>query len=109
MKAKKPPKLTEKQFQAQVCKLAQMLGWRIYHTYDSRRSQPGFPDLVLVHRGKQRVIFAELKTSTGKLSIHQKLWLQELAAVASVAESVEVCVWRPENWPEIEQQLSRIA
>ena len=48
-----------------VVDLARTLGWRVYHTYDSRRSQPGFPDLVLV---RERILFLELKSETGKLS-----------------------------------------
>lgn len=38
----------EKVFQAQVLDLAHLSGWLCYHTHNSRRSAPGFPDLVLV-------------------------------------------------------------
>src|SRR5688572_19177552 len=41
---------TERAFQAQVVKYARLMGWTAYHTHDSRRSQAGFPDLVLVRR-----------------------------------------------------------
>jgi len=33
----------EKEFMASVVELATVLGWRSYHTHDSRRSAPGSP------------------------------------------------------------------
>jgi hypothetical protein len=66
----------EKQFQTAVVDMARWLGWSVYHTHDSRRSEPGFPDLVLV---SDRVIFAELKTTTGVLAPAQRRWLERLA------------------------------
>ena len=44
--------VTEKEFQAVVVEYAQRLGYMVYHTYDSRRSQRGFPDLVMVKEGR---------------------------------------------------------
>lgn len=41
-------RISEKEFQAQVLDLARLTGWLCYHPHDSRRSAPGFPDLVLV-------------------------------------------------------------
>lgn len=70
--------VTEKQLQQQVIDLARICGWqRRYHTYRSTRSEPGFPDLVLV---RERIVFLELKTETGKLSPAQRDWLRDLAA-----------------------------
>ena len=63
----------EANFQATVIELAELHGWRVYHTHDSRRSQPGFPDLTLVRR--YRLIFAELKREGGKLTAEQTAWL----------------------------------
>lgn len=37
----------EKDFQQRVINLAESLGYLVYHTHDSRRSQPGFPDQKL--------------------------------------------------------------
>ena len=39
---------SEEDYQAQIIDLAKKLGWRVYHTRDSRRSEPGFPDLILI-------------------------------------------------------------
>ena len=53
--------MTESQFQSAVIELAKLNGYRlIYHTHDSRRSVPGFPDLVLVSEHRQRALFREL-------------------------------------------------
>jgi hypothetical protein len=105
---------SEAQFQAAVADLAERLGWLVYHTHDSRRSNPGFPDLVLVRR--DRLIFAELKTEKGKVKPAQAQWLDALRAATvnlidpaaqalGVKAGVGVYVWRPGDWPEIERVL----
>ena len=86
--------MTEKQLQEAVIACAKLLGWRVYHTWDSRRSAPGFPDLVLVLPGS-RLIFAELKTETGKVSDAQNQWLDDLG---SVTWDTEEYIWRPRHW-----------
>lgn len=83
--------VTEKQFQNTVQQLAQLKGWSYYHTHDSRRSQPGYPDLTLWHTTQGRIIFAELKTMKGRLTQDQRRVLNELR-LTGVAE---VYVWRP--------------
>lgn len=95
---KKP---NEASFQAQVVKLAKLLGWRHYHTHDSRRSPGGFPDLVLVKKGRL-VIYAELKSDTGKPTEEQTSWLDDLRAAAGL----HVYLWRPSDFPEIVRILS---
>jgi len=93
-------KLTERQFQKQIVDLAQMLGWRVYYVPDSRRSPAGFPDIVLLKRG--RLIFAELKTEKGRLRSRQKEWLNDLK---TLGQGVKAFCWRPSNWEEIEETL----
>lgn len=80
--------MTEKDLQKSITQAAKTFGWRVYHTYNSRRSEPGFPDLVMV-RGS-RVIFAELKTAKGRISDAQTEWLTALSRTHS-----EVYLWRP--------------
>jgi hypothetical protein len=66
----------EHEWQSQVVELAQTLGWkRIYHTFNSRRSAHGFPDLVLI---RDRVLFLELKREKTKLTDPQKGWIRAL-------------------------------
>ncbi len=54
-----PAPLSERDSLQQVKDLARLCGWRVYHTLNSRGSDPGFPDLVLP-RGSS-LVFAELK------------------------------------------------
>lgn len=89
----------EADFQKQVIQVAERFGWLVYHTYDSRRCAPGFPDLVLV-KGS-RVIFAELKSHRGRLTPEQKAWIEALER----AEEVEAMVWKPKDWRNIERIL----
>ena len=91
--------MTEKDFQKKVITLARKLGYKVFHDYDSLRNTAGFPDLVLV--GKH-VIFAELKTNTGRLTSPQEQWIQAL----SLAEGVYTCVWRPKDWESITKILT---
>ncbi len=83
----------EADFQAQLITAARRLGWRVYHTRDSRRSEPGFPDLVLASPRQRRVIFAELKTDTGHLSDDQSWWIGALTMAGQ-----ETYVWHFSDW-----------
>lgn len=94
-------KETEKSFQNTVVQYAKLMGWLVYHTYDSRRSESGFPDLVLVRDGE--IIFAELKTNKGKVSESQVKWLDELQKCSS--DNVSVMVFRPSDWEQVKGTL----
>ena len=91
--------MTEKQFQTQIVMVAKANGWTVYHTYDSRRSEPGFPDLVLV---RDRVLFRELKTDAGRMSKAQEAWGQKLTEAGA-----DFKVWRPKDTPEIIKELMK--
>ena len=84
--------MTENALQNQFDALAAALGWRSYHTHDSRRSPGGFPDSCLVHARQRRLLFVELKTMGGKTSTKQDGWIADLAAAG-----VEVHVLRPDH------------
>ena len=88
----------EKELAAAVAKLAKEHGWKRYHTYNSRKSEAGFPDEVLV---RERVVYAELKSADGKLSADQLNWRDALLEAGQ-----EWYEWRPEDWPEIFALLS---
>lgn len=91
--------MTEAQFQSTVIEMAKALGWRTYHTHDSRRSAPGFPDLVLV---RDRIVYLELKTATGKVSHDQADWIAALTAAGGTA-----LVVRPQDINAIEHALRK--
>jgi hypothetical protein len=98
----KPPALTEKQFQAQIISLAKTLGWEVYHPFLSVFSERGWPDLSMVYEGRGRLLFAELKSETGKLTEHQEKWLALLRSTG-----VEVYLWRPADFDEIVEILQQ--
>lgn len=100
MKVSKPLReLDEKEFTGLVIGtqsnpgVARMFGWRVYHTLRSKGSQPGFPDWTLA---RDRVLFLELKTETGKVSAAQAEWLAALNAA-----HVEAYVVRPQHFDAI--------
>ena len=92
--------MTESELQANIRELAKLLGWLTYHTHDSRRSEPGFPDLVLVGHG--RMLVRELKDARGRVSDEQRDWLE-----AFDRAGVDQGVWRPADWLDgtIEREL----
>lgn len=92
--------LTEKDFQERVLHYARLNGWLCYHTWNSQRSQPGFPDLTLVRPGE--LVFAELKKETGRVSQAQQGWIDLLDTTEAQAY-----IWRPSDWPVIEEVLRR--
>jgi hypothetical protein len=94
------PKITERQFMGKVEQLAEYCGWWVWHDNDSRRNRAGWPDLVLLRPG--RLIFAELKTDTGKLSAEQRRILSMLKMAGQ-----EVYIWRPTDFETIRGILKR--
>ena len=80
------PDITEAQFQRQVEALLKQYGWKFYHTHDSRRSVPGFPDLIAV-RG-HLMLALELKVGYAKPTPEQVEWLQALDKVYGVQAMV---------------------
>ncbi len=98
--------ISEKAFTAQVIKLARWYKWRSAHFRSAmtkggrwvtavQGDGVGFPDLVLLRH--KRAIFAELKSSKGKITAEQDEWLR-MAAIAGI----EIHVWRPGDIDKIE-------
>ena len=85
----------EKQFMQAVMDAARLTGWMAFHPFDSRRSEPGFPDLTLVHP-ERGLIFAELKTARGRASPAQQRWIAALRDAGA-----RVYLWRPDDWDDI--------
>ena len=97
--------ITEKEFQATVIDLARTYGWIVGFTYDARKSEPGEPDLRMVHPVQRRVIFAELKTTKGRLTKGRmnkagSRWLpgqDEWGDALASCPGVEYYLWRPDG------------
>lgn len=119
-------RMTEKQFQDKVVAYAILNGWLVHHVKPGMtgrgqwltnvQGHPGFPDLVLAHPGRwdinpargpvrPQIMFAELKAAKGRTSEAQKKWLQTLDEISVLTTGVYVEVWRPSDWPRIEQLL----
>jgi hypothetical protein len=82
--------MTETQLLAAVRDLCQLRGCMTYHTHRSDRSEPGFPDLVILTRTS--VLYRELKTTKGRLTTAQAAWLDRLTSLGADAG-----VWQPEH------------
>lgn len=92
--------VSEREFMEQVRQLAELQGFLIYHTHDSRRSNPGFPDLFCVRNGKALAI--ELKVGHNRLTTAQEEWLVQLQAVPGI----ETFIFRPDDWSRLEEVLT---
>jgi hypothetical protein len=82
--------MSEAALQSAVLELAAWYGIACYHTHDSRRSQPGYPDLTIAG---SRVIWRELKSGRGRLSPAQVEWGERLQLAGC-----DWAVWRPADW-----------
>lgn len=91
--------VTEKQLQDTVIRMAKVLDWLVYHTFDSRRSEPGFPDLCLVHP-EHGTVFLELKREKGRVSKYQQRWIDTLLTAGQRAYVI-----RPSDMDFVEQLL----
>lgn len=87
-----------------VTDLATWAGWTWHHETDSRKTRAGFPDLVLVHPRKRRVLWVELKSATGRLRTEQRHWRDVLTAAGE-----DYRLWRPTDWTDgtIREELTR--
>lgn len=94
--------MTEADWQSLVVGVARLHGWMTWHTRDSRGSDPGWPDLVLARPATGEVIFVELKSERGKVTISQQGALDALAACG-----VETAVWRPSDEAAVMERLRK--
>lgn len=107
---------TETGFQGAVIDLAHLMGWTVAHFRPAMTAHgwrtpvqadgKGWPDLFLVR--PPRLVVAELKRDAPtaharekQLSDDQRVWLRLFEGCAAV----EVHVWRPADWPDIERVL----
>lgn len=93
--------MSERDFMASVIDLARLNGFLVYHTHDSRRSAPGFPDIVAI-RGED-LLAIETKSQRGRLTPDQEHWLRAFAGV----ERVQALLVKPAGWDELAALLSR--
>ena len=99
-----PATIAEAAFQARVTDLCDWLNLWWHHTPDSRRSNAGMPDLLIVNLETGALLFAELKTQKGKVSAKQTKVLFAIDRGGN-----EAVVWRPDDWDQIAERLRRLA
>jgi hypothetical protein len=97
-------RMSEADLLACVTECGKWLGWKVYHTRFSLGSSRGFPDVCLVNRRQQRVLFVELKSSRGKFTPEQAAWICDLQE----CPGVETYIWTPQQWRDgtVERILS---
>ncbi|KKM13922.1 hypothetical protein LCGC14_1711380 [marine sediment metagenome] len=92
----------EEDYQQQIIDLARTLGWRVYHTYDSRRSAHGFPDLILI-RGIT-LLALEVKSAGAKEPPPEQVgWIGAFKQVRRVHADFVY----PEHWDDLKDTLQR--
>lgn len=81
--------MSEEELDSEINKRCRVRNLWTYHTYDSRRSEKGWLDRVIVGA---HVAFRELKTERGRLSSEQLDVIARLEAAGA-----DVGVWRPSD------------
>lgn len=103
--------LTEAQFAQVVIQAARGWGWLVGYTRDSRKSEPGEPDLRMIR--PPRVVWAELKREKGRLSRGRwnksgNRWLpgqDDWADLLRQCSGVEYYLLRPSDWERVVEIL----
>jgi hypothetical protein len=95
--------MTEKGLQASIIEMCRLFGLAWYHTFDSRRSARGWPDLAIC--GKRGFITRELKADRRTTTPEQEYWGAMLRRVG-----ISWDVWRPADLRSgrIERELRAI-
>jgi len=96
--------MTERELDKHIARLCKDLALLRYHTFDSRQSTSGYPDLTIA--GPGGVIFAELKSGTGKLRPEQIEWRDALLEAGA-----RWYLWRPADLAagDIARELTSIS
>lgn len=87
---------SETVWQGEVVRLAERLGWWVYHPKLSKWSQRGWLDLSMLHEQRGLALFVELKDDDGTLTEPQVRCIERLEAAG-----LAWAVWRP--WHGLER------
>jgi hypothetical protein len=100
--------MSESDLQRAVIDAARLGGWLVHHCRPSLtasgrwataiQGHKGFPDLVIA--GKGRVLFLELKSARGRVSVDQAEWLRVLKA-----SGVDARIVRPDDLDDLIAEL----
>lgn len=99
--------MREAELRAMVIRAAKFGGWLVTSMHDSRKqtwgTDRGWPDLFLAkpgYPGGGRAMALELKTQTGRLTVHQQLWLGSLRDAG-----IDARVIRPADYEALRDEL----
>ena len=100
--------ISEEDFRQGISEAATLQGWMVYHTYDSRRSNEGWPDLFMIHPAKMRIVILETKAMKTKTTAKQKVWIKALQKFAVVVgpKYLYAAIVRPSDQALIDSLLS---
>lgn len=90
--------IPESEWEQQVEQIASLFGWLKFHTYDARRSEEGFPDLILLR--PPRLVVSELKKMGEDPRAEQLGWLRSFRACGA-----ETYIWRPSDFDQVMEIL----
>ena len=90
-------KWTHDSFQKEIVKVAKLYHWKVQYFWRNFHSPKGWLDLVLTKPENGRLIFAEIKIPPDDLKPEQQEWID----IWKQYKSVEVYVWRPDDWDDI--------
>lgn len=97
--------MSEAELERWFVDLCRVHGATTYHTHDSRRSDPGFPDRVVITKD-HRLGFVELKRETGRVRPEQVMWGILLDGVAQRTNRVRYFLLRPSTRGDFEKWIS---
>jgi hypothetical protein len=95
-----PEGCSEGTFQDHLRMLALWGGWKYYHTRDSRKSDPDFPDTVCARAVAQLVVI-ECKVEGREATPGQLEWIRLFAMIPGVKAGV----FYPGDWPQLVEVL----
>lgn len=96
--------VTERDWGLQVEVWAKRGGWLYFHAFNSYGSAKGFPDYVFVRAATGEVVYAELKSESGKLTTQQMTWRDAL-----IRAGQRWYCWRPSMEAECKRVLGLTA
>ena len=112
--------MNERDFQAWVKGYAVDHGWLFFHNYDSRRSDKGFLDCMMIRHDVMVVAELKVHKKHSKVTPGQQEWLDAFKRIEdriqavfesegygpSIQRPVQTYLWRPLDWKTIEEVLS---
>ena len=95
--------MTEAELQSTITEAMEWGGWIVHHETDSRRTNPGWPDLLAIHASTGRLLVLELKSAAGKMTEAQRRWIHSWVAVEAQlgTNHVRVGVVRPDDLDKV--------